>query len=900
MALRLVLLARVLAALVLGAAALPGLARAADIEHRGAEVTVTGSDHGDVIWPGDSFSISEQVENVGAGDLTGVSGTLTGESPTVTVGDATSPWDDLLFGHPRANRTPFTASVSPEAECGARLPFALALTGAEGKARVPFSLPTGHTSAPTTHRFAGAPSPIPESGSSESVINVPQAGRIKDVVVRVESLEHSYTGDLRLELVAPDGTRVVLKRADNAPGEDFTDTTFADDGSFMGAASAPYTGRFRPAESLARLDGTRMQGAWKLAVADQKAPNAGQIVAWSLDLAHAECKDEPVANLVARPNPALPGEEVTLDASSSIDPSANITRYEFQVDGGPWTSNGADPTLTHTFAEAGVHEVRTRITDDRPTPMTDESPIVRVVVASAPTAALSASNHAPELGDPVTLSAADSTAPGHVLVSYEWDDDGDGTYDASSSTPTRTVRYDTPGSRRPRVRVTSDTGQHAVATLDEPVVVGNRAPAASFTTPAVPVTGATQTFTSTSSDPDAPLDSVASHAWSVTPAAGAAPQTSSTGSSFGVSFSAPGDYTVRLTVRDTFGRASTEALKTVHVTTPPVAEFTASPSEVSPGAPVVFDGRASRDPDADGTIRAWAWDFDGNGSWDAVGAGESVVTHAYAKVGTYGARLKVTDDRGASTVSHRTVVVRNLLPVAQLSASRNPVDAGVAVTFSAAGSADPDGRVVDYDWDLDGDGQFEQVHGGPTATASFPNPRNIRIGVRARDDRGGTAVRTLLLTVREPAAPADSGGTGTAGGGGGGSSAGTPITAPGRFLAVLGGKVLQRRKAVRERGLAATCRASRAGRCTVVARVSAADARRLGLRVRGRRPVEVARRTVRVAAGRTAAVRLRLNAAGRRLLAAPKLRRVPVRLSALAVDAGGRRSTAARVVLVRR
>jgi len=58
--------------------------------------------------------------------------------------------------------------------------------------------------------------------------------------------------------------------------------------------------------------------------------------------------------------------------------------------------------------------------------------------------------------------------------------------------------------------------------------------------------------------------------------------------------------------------------------------------------------------DIDGEIVAYAWDFDGNGVFDASGP---IVLHVYGAPGSYDARLTVTDDDGLTDTFTRTISV---------------------------------------------------------------------------------------------------------------------------------------------------------------------------------------------------------------------------------------------------
>ena len=82
---------------------------------------------------------------------------------------------------------------------------------------------------------------------------------------------------------------------------------------------------------------------------------------------------------------------------------------------------------------------------------------------------------------------------------------------------------------------------------------------------------------------------------------------------------------------------------------PPTAEFAADCTVLS----CDFDASASKDPDVDGTISDYAWDF-GDG---ATGSGRTAA-HDFAASGQYTVTLTVTDDRGDRDTTSREVDVR--------------------------------------------------------------------------------------------------------------------------------------------------------------------------------------------------------------------------------------------------
>jgi PKD domain-containing protein len=97
----------------------------------------------------------------------------------------------------------------------------------------------------------------------------------------------------------------------------------------------------------------------------------------------------------------------------------------------------------------------------------------------------------------------------------------------------------------------------------------------------------------------------------------------------------------------------------------------------------------------------------------------------------------------------------NASPIASFTLSPNPAQPGQGVNFNGLSSSDPDGTILNYKWDLDGDGTFETDTGStPTVSQSYANVGTVTIGLRVTDDNGGSATATRTLTIRNPAGPA--------------------------------------------------------------------------------------------------------------------------------------------------
>lgn len=81
----------------------------------------------------------------------------------------------------------------------------------------------------------------------------------------------------------------------------------------------------------------------------------------------------------------------------------------------------------------------------------------------------------------VTFDATASSTPGGVITSYAWDDDGNGTIDATTTTPIRTVEYQSDGLRSASVTISTSLGRQASTSASvsvTPVVAAVAAPAA--------------------------------------------------------------------------------------------------------------------------------------------------------------------------------------------------------------------------------------------------------------------------------------------------------------------------------------------------------------------------------------------------------------------------------------
>jgi YD repeat-containing protein len=119
-------------------------------------------------------------------------------------------------------------------------------------------------------------------------------------------------------------------------------------------------------------------------------------------------------------------------------------------------------------------------------------------------------------------------------------------------------------------------------------------------------------------------------------------------------YTTAGTVTVRLRVTDS-GGATGETSRIVTVNAVPAASFSITPDPAVTGQAVTFNASGSND--IDGSIANYKWDLDGNGSFETDTGTVASVTSSYPAVVTLTIRLRVTDDRGATSDASATLAV---------------------------------------------------------------------------------------------------------------------------------------------------------------------------------------------------------------------------------------------------
>ena len=218
----------------------------------------------------------------------------------------------------------------------------------------------------------------------------------------------------------------------------------------------------------------------------------------------------------------------------------------------------------------------------------------------------------------------------------------------------------------------------------------------------------------------------------------------------------PGIYTVRLRVTDDqFARDTTELEINAAAVGNNMPSADLQPATASGDTPlsVNFDATAS---DAGGdpgdSLLKYEWDLDGDGSYEGYG-GVPTISHTYYVVGTYTAKLRVTDSAGNQATDTSAISVNipgNVSPTANLSAWPLSGVVPFGVDFDASASSDSDGAIVRYDWDLDGDGNFEFYDGGAAPNWTYVYAGSAIAKVRVTDDKGAQDIDTVTISMNVP------------------------------------------------------------------------------------------------------------------------------------------------------
>ncbi len=503
----------------------------------------------------------------------------------------------------------------------------------------------------------------------------------------------------------------------------------------------------------------------------------------------------PVASFSVSPNPPRAGQTITLNGSGSHYADGSIAKYEWDLngDGTYETNTGSTPTTTTSFASPGTYTVGLKVTDsDGAVGYKTE----QISVGSFPPVAhVNVSPNPALTGQTVTLNAGESTDQG-TITDYKWDLDNSGNYATDTgSTPTVTTSFQTVGLHTIGVKLTDSEGMTTTTTVKVTIL----SQGVSDYEDAIQNTPGLIDYYKLG-EPTGPMifDSKGSSNGTISGGTFGLPGAVREDPTTAIGFNGSSDSgavplnlsgTSQLTVEFWLKwnqYANNDAL---------AMEFTPNFNEnsggflVDPNAPefggtfgigigsssdrnVIFLQRPSAGvwhhyaivintnaasnseitPYVDG--EPVTYQQEGNNTGQGAFANSTLYLMSRAGSSLFGNgeldQLAIYNQplSAATIFQHFESYGTSKAPTASFTISPSPARPEQSVTLDASGSTDPDGQIVDYQWDLNGDGTYEtDSAGNPKLTTSFATAGTRNIGLRVIDSRSASATATHLLTI---------------------------------------------------------------------------------------------------------------------------------------------------------
>jgi len=509
----------------------------------------------------------------------------------------------------------------------------------------------------------------------------------------------------------------------------------------------------------------------------------------------------PVASLQMSPSPARAGQTVTFNASGSSYAKGTIARYEWDLDGnGTYERTTTTPTVTASYATPQTVNIGLRVVDSnggwdyttQPLRVGNFPPEARI--AATPSPALT--------GQTVTLSAAGSTDQG-AIVDYKWDLTGSGSYTTDTgSKPTITTSWSAIGAHTVGVQATDEGGLSATATTGVEVLEQG---VSDYSDAVLNTPGLLDYYR---------LDESAGP--TIHDGRGNANGTIG-GGTFGLEGAIAGDpdTALRFNGSSDFGAVPLNLSGTSQITVEfwlkwnqyanndaLAMEFSPNFNEhpggflVDPNAPefggtfgvgigmggarnsiffarpsagvwhhyaLVLNGGAPAaseiTPYVDGQPVTFQQESSGSGAGAFANSTLYLMSRAGSALFGSGTLDELAIYNGAlaagTVLQHYFSHGLHRPPTAALKASTTTPAPGQSVTLDASASTGTSAAIVDYQWDLGGDGTYETDTGSsPTLTTSFAKAGVFKVGLRVVDSNNASASTSVSIVVRGETYPA--------------------------------------------------------------------------------------------------------------------------------------------------
>ena len=152
---------------------------------------------------------------------------------------------------------------------------------------------TGDEEESVIYNATDVPLIIPMDGTTTSSIYVPDNKIIEDIDVTIGELLKDYIWTIRIYLIAPDNTKILLAKDQgidlDTENPNFENIILDDEANnYMQDANfhPPYAGRFKPLGQLSHFYGKNAQGTWKLEITNIDTLRTATLNSWSIKFSY--------------------------------------------------------------------------------------------------------------------------------------------------------------------------------------------------------------------------------------------------------------------------------------------------------------------------------------------------------------------------------------------------------------------------------------------------------------------------------------------------------------------------------------------------------------------------------------------------------------------------------------
>ena len=191
-----------------------------------------------------------------------------------------------------------------------------------------------------------------------SVINIPSNFLISDLNITV-NISHTYVGDLKISLLSPNNTEVVLHNFDGCAGEDNIRVVFDDAASTTINCGSLIQETVRSLNPLSAFNNENAQGNWTLTIVDNWSNDFGTLNSWAIEA----CENKTITNSSLINNPIIVGtnnfyivKSTDIEASSAGSTNSQQVFMLTQLPAvGTLKLNDVALLLGQTFTQADIN-----------------------------------------------------------------------------------------------------------------------------------------------------------------------------------------------------------------------------------------------------------------------------------------------------------------------------------------------------------------------------------------------------------------------------------------------------------------------------------------------------------------------------------------------------------------